>query len=855
MGRPRTEVLAALFDRLDAGLFVARIERPGDDASLVFIPANDRARRLQVPDGTVAPAVMRAIRDGEAASISSGWIIPRAPDEADVVIEPPTRGPADLHARLLDQIEQAVVMIDRQGRAAYCNAYLETMTGFAREDVLGQEVLKMVAPDSQARVRDIIETVLSGESWTGEVTARRSDGSFFPAFSTLSPVYQEDEIVGAVAVGTDVSPFGEAQETVRTFAARQQALLRAVPDRILTVRRDGTYVDFRAAAPLTGPLYRRSLTDVAPPEAVAMLRRAVQRALTRGAVETLEYEGADSASAFEARVAPIDSDEAVVVIRDVTERRRQQEMLDRAYTELEARVHQRTMELAHANAALLQEIAVREKTEAELRENNRRLQVIIEGSPTAIIELDTDLSVVSWNPAAERMFGWTAEEAIGRRHLTMPPGDLPRLQLLFDALLRGGSVNGMEVPRLTKDGRTIVVNVSGAPMRDGDGRIRGILFIVAETQPHHVALSGQIEELGRHLAVLDSLTLALSRSLHTDEIFAALQQGLADRLGIGSGAIYLPESDGESLRLQYGWGEATNGLARLRPRTTDTELARSAAASRSLVAVPLPSKQRAAGVLVVQRNDGEPFSREHVDLLRMIALEAAVALENARLFSEVREANERLQLLSRRLLAVQEEERKHIGRELHDQIGQMLTALKLMIESLAQPETSPRDVIGQAQTLIKELFDIIRGLSLELRPPMLDDGGLMAALLFHVEQYQQRTRIAVDLRCGELPRFDTEVETAAFRIIQEALTNVARHSRTSSVRVLVWLANDLLMMQIEDDGDGFDAQAALRAPGLGLSGMRERATLLGGRVTIDSAPERGTIVAVELPAQPRERPA
>jgi signal transduction histidine kinase len=332
---------------------------------------------------------------------------------------------------------------------------------------------------------------------------------------------------------------------------------------------------------------------------------------------------------------------------------------------------------------------------------------------------------------------------------------------------------------------------------------------------------------------------------------ATLQQGLAERLGIASGAIYLPEDDGDTLILRSGWGDAADGLARLQTRATGAELARSAASLPSILAVPLPSKQRSGGVLVVQRTGDEPFTREQADLLRMIALEAGIAIENARLFGELREANERLQSLSRRLLAVQEEERRHIGRELHDQIGQMLTALKLMVDSLQYPGTSVPDVIEQARGLIDELFGTIRGLSLELRPPMLDDGGLLPALLWHVEQYQQQTRIPVDVRHTELPRLSGEVETAAFRIAQEALTNVARHSGATSARVLVWIANELLMMQIEDDGAGFDAEAAWQQPSGGLSGMRERATLLGGRLAVDALPGRGTTISVELPAHPR----
>jgi PAS domain S-box-containing protein len=761
--------------------------------------------------------------------------------------------PVDFHEQLLAAVEQVVVATDREGRLVYCNDFLEATMGYSREEAMGSDVMAMVAPGSLERSRQLLDSVLRGESWSGEVMARRRDGSDFRAFATLSPLRRDGEIAGMVCVSMDISPFDEAQEGVRTLAARQHALLRAIPDRILSLCPDGTFVDFRQAAPLADALPGGdNIADAVPPAAAAALLAAVGRALAGGRVESIEYsvEEQDERRAFEARVAPIDGNEVVAVIRDVTEGRRQRELLDGAYAELEQRVSERTMELAQVNAVLLEQIAARERFETELRESHRRLQVIIDASPSAIIELDNELRIVTWNPAAERIFGWTAEEALGQRHLTMAPADLPELRLMLNALLRGGSVAGMEVPRRTRDGRTILVNVSAAPLREGGGRIRGILFIVAEVQPHD-ALMGQIHELGEHLATLDSMTLALSRSLDIEAIVAALRQGMAERLGIASGAVYLAEDDGETMTLRSGWGQAADGLAHLRTRATAAELVRSAAAVPSILAVPLPSKQRSGGVLVVQRTGDEPFTREQVDLLRMVAGEAGIAIENARLFGELREANERLQSLSRRLLAVQEEERRHIGRELHDQIGQMLTVLKLMLDSLQNPDTSMRDVIDQAGRLIDELFGTIRGLSLELRPPMLDDSGLLPTLLWHVGQYQQQTRIPVDVRHTELPRLSGEVETAAFRIAQEALTNVARHAGATSARVLVWIANELLMMQIEDDGAGFDAEAAWQQASGGLSGMRERATLLGGRLTVDSLPGRGTTISVELPAHPR----
>ena len=211
---------------------------------------------------------------------------------------------------------------------------------------------------------------------------------------------------------------------------------------------------------------------------------------------------------------------------------------------------------------------------------------------------------------------------------------------------------------------------------------------------------------------------------------------------------------------------------------------------------------------------------------------------------------EHLKFLSRRLMEVQEAERRNIARELHDEIGQALTALKLTLEMGAkQPADKARTSLEQALILVNELMARARRLSLDLRPAMLDDLGLVPAVLWHIEHYTAQTRINVDFRHRGLEgrRFSTEVETAAYRIVQEALTNVARHARVSEATVRLWTHEATLSIQVEDGGAGFDSEA-IHSPSetSGLAGMRERTILLGGQLTIESAMGTGTRLTAEL---------
>ena len=198
-----------------------------------------------------------------------------------------------------------------------------------------------------------------------------------------------------------------------------------------------------------------------------------------------------------------------------------------------------------------------------------------------------------------------------------------------------------------------------------------------------------------------------------------------------------------------------------------------------------------------------------------------------------------------RLAAVllEEAERRHLAKELHDEIGQSLTALKLRLSLL--PASEP---LTQARTLVAELTERVSSLSLDLRPAMLDDLGLLPALIWLVERYTAQTGVRVEFTHANIEgRVAPAVETAAFRIIQEALTNVARHAAVPSVNVRAWRDGRSLSVQVVDGGGGFDFRHAIASgKSTGLSGMRERARALGGELAVESSPA-GTHLTAELP--------
>lgn len=235
-------------------------------------------------------------------------------------------------------------------------------------------------------------------------------------------------------------------------------------------------------------------------------------------------------------------------------------------------------------------------------------------------------------------------------------------------------------------------------------------------------------------------------------------------------------------------------------------------------------------------------------------LAAAFNVMTADLAQAEREREERDQLRSQlleKVIAAQEEERKRIARELHDETGQALTSLMVRLKRMNQecPVSALQPQMDELRELLADTLNGVHNLSLELRPKVLDDLGLEAALQRYVQDWRARYRVEADLvMLGmDRQRLPAPVETALYRIVQEGLTNVARHAEAHTVSVMVERRNGRVRAIIEDDGIGFNLADAASGEQLGLYGMQERAELLGGTITIESAPGQGTSIFVEVP--------
>jgi signal transduction histidine kinase len=270
---------------------------------------------------------------------------------------------------------------------------------------------------------------------------------------------------------------------------------------------------------------------------------------------------------------------------------------------------------------------------------------------------------------------------------------------------------------------------------------------------------------------------------------------------------------------------------------------------RHVTIVPIRGQDQALGVLYLATRQHRPPSAEESTLLQALGGLVGVALENAALRERLIAQQERLRALTGGTLRAREEEARRIAHELHDEAGQILAAVHISLDELVQAVPGQRDLLQRLHDELDRVEAQLRRLSRELRPTMMDDLGLGAALGWLAQGVTERTGVAITVDAPD-SRLSPEAETALYRIVQEALANAVRHARPRRITVEVRAEATRVRARIHDDGQGFDVAAALARRGdrgLGLIGMRERAEALGGTLEVRSAPHEGTEVCVAIP--------
>ncbi len=287
---------------------------------------------------------------------------------------------------------------------------------------------------------------------------------------------------------------------------------------------------------------------------------------------------------------------------------------------------------------------------------------------------------------------------------------------------------------------------------------------------------------------------------------------------------------------------------------------------RSFLSVPLVAQDQVIGALHLESTKPEAYTQQDLNLAESVGVQISGAIANARLFEQLEVERERLRWLTRQVVAQEEEERHRVSRELHDEAGQALTALKISL-SLIQSEMphATGEGAGQLNHRLADAVDLtdttmekIRLLARGLRPPELDAVGLNGTLGGYCSEFARRTDLPIQYTGVEIPNLTDAVNISFYRVLQEALTNAAKHARASSVKVKLSRRRRMVRLSVEDNGQGFNPRAQMRqakshdfpqSGGIGLLGMQERFELLGGRLDVKSRLGMGTRLVAQAPTE------
>ncbi len=516
-----------------------------------------------------------------------------------------------------------------------------------------------------------------------------------------------------------------------------------------------------------------------------------------------------------------------------------------------------------------------------LRQAEDMFKTVVENLPDLIARFDADLRLLYVSPSVRSVTRRPLLALVGKTMQEL--GMSSDLIEPWDAALRRVFATGrpevLELAFPAPEGiRHFDCRI--VPERGPDGVIGSVLSVARDVTDRRLAYDAERRARASAEALREA-TVALTRSLDRESVLVTLLDRLRGMIPFDWGSVMvLEEASRVSVRAVFNGdsvvplaaeeqlefdptdhpivqGVLTTGAAvmiRDIRALPDSSLPAGQSSGASWLGVPLFARGDVAGLFSLSKREAGSFNDEHVKLAETMSSQASVAVENSILFQQMQAATVRMRSLSHRLIEAQETERRNLARELHDEAGQALASLRFGLRLLDREIAEGGDVTGRVTELVERTDAVIDGLhrlAADLRPASLDHLGLEAALRQYSRVAGSEFGLQVQFKARGMTgeRFSTEVETALYRVVQEALANVARHAHATRADVLLQRRGDRVTVMIEDDGVGFEPDT-VRKRGrecLGLLGLEERAEALGGTLTVESAPGAGTTIVVEVP--------
>ena len=753
---------------------------------------------------------------------------------------------------ILDGALDAVIGMDGRGVITDWNPRAETIFGWSRNEAIGQNLAETIVPP---RYRERHHHGMRNFLATGEgpllnrrieITALRRDGTEFPVELTVTALKDETGH-RFTAFLADITERKIAEGNLRDNEMQMRLFMEATADSIWNwdlvtnhlARSSGFEKLFGYAAEEIAPTIEWWVERLHPDDRERVWT-AYQDTVTSGR----------TACSYEYRFRRRDGSYAVVI--------------DRCYM-----VRDGIGKVVRAIGAMT-DITARKQAEEKLLLSHE----IITNAHDPISIMDLQGRFTYQNPAHASLVGFSDDELLGRTPALFLGEEM--FASICQELTRTQSYRGEVVAR-TKDGMPKDLELSVFTIRDTADRPACFVAIKRDITERKQA-EEKLRERSRQQAIEAELSLMAATVQDLSNLLGTAAKLVSNALEVDYCEVLELLPNRSELRLRSSSGWKSDCIGQVQAAETGSLAHAALQSSRPVVgtlpndtrfggppwlrkhgaiggmSVSIPGKESPWGVLGVYTAGRRTFSRDDVNFLQTVSSILAAAIERMQAESVLKNANQTLRLLSRQLLQVQEEDRRTIARDLHDEIGQSLTAIKLNVERAQRTsDAAARSRIMQDCVEITErVLGQVRDLSLDLHPSILDDLGLAYALKWYADRQATRAGLKVTVTADpSLPRLPQDIEIACFRIAQEALTNVVRHACASQAGITLKRGAAAVELCIQDDGIGFVVDK-VAAPvngeaSIGLTSMQERAKLLGGSVKIASAPRRGTKVIATLP--------
>lgn len=515
-------------------------------------------------------------------------------------------------------------------------------------------------------------------------------------------------------------------------------------------------------------------------------------------------------------------------------RRQTEESLRKAHDELEVRVLQRTAQLAQSNVALKAEMSERERAEETLYRREREFSALVESAPDIIARLDPGLRFTYISPAVEQATGFAAQLLIGETYCEMglPPETCDRLDKVLHRVFATGRKDSVEFSFPTPSGVKYYDTIA-VPEFARDGSVESVIAVSRDITERKLMENELRASEERFMTAFNASPDPMAISMLEDGRYIDVNQSFFQQTGFSREEVIGHNSVDLNLWMDIHDRAQLHRILGEQGHIHQHELS-----------FRMKSGEVRVGL----------FSAALIEVGGVRCLLSVITDITQR-----KQAEEARGLLLRRLVTTQEEERRRLSRELHDKMGQHLSALTLGIHSFKSFCPDEPLAIERLQRLLKitdEVAQEAHQLAWKMRPAALDDVAMHTAISTYAETWAERAEIEADFHSIGLNehRFPVHVETTVYRVTQEALTNILKHAQAQRVSIILEFRGDHLLLIVEDNGKGFDAKVALRATGagrgLGLIGMQERVALVDGTLDIESSPGAGTTVFVRIPATP-----